>query len=215
VNIIDINNILFEILGYKVSLIELIGTVTGLISVYYAVKANVLTWSIGLINAAAFFILFYQVNLYSDMFLQVWFFIIGIYGWIKWKKIPAKKTISHLNYINHIILILLISCITILLGLFMANIHLIFPVQFSQPAAYPYFDSFTTISSIIAVNLMAEKKIESWVIWIVVDIICIFLYLSKGVFAVSIEYVLFFILALSGLINWIKLFKNEKRISLR
>jgi len=214
-DIISIHNVLFEVLGYQVSLIELIGTITGLICVWYSVRANVLTWPIGIINAAAFLILFYQVNLYSDMFLQVWFIIIGIYGWINWSKKDAKKTISRLDKNQITLVLFLVTAGTIFIGSYMSHIHEMLPQFFSQPAAYPYFDAFTTTASIIAVVLMAQKKIETWVLWISVDIVCIVLYILKGILFMSVEYFLFSMLATSGLITWIKFLKNEKRTSIR
>ena len=70
----DINTIAFEVIGYPVSYVELIGTLFGLISVYFASRANILTWPTGIINEFFLFILFFQVQLYADMFLQVYFF---------------------------------------------------------------------------------------------------------------------------------------------
>ena len=72
----DINNIAYEIIGYQISYVELIGTLFGLISVYLATKTNILTWATGIINELFLFILFFQVQLYADMFLQVFFFVV-------------------------------------------------------------------------------------------------------------------------------------------
>ena len=82
----DINNIAFEITGYQVSYLEMIGTSFGLLSVYFASRANILTWTTGIINELFLFILFFQVQLYADMFLQVYFFVVTLYGWYNWKQ---------------------------------------------------------------------------------------------------------------------------------
>jgi len=77
---LSIENICCTLLGYSLSYVELVGTVTGLVSVWLAARANILTWPVGIINVLAFFILFYQVRLYSDMALQVYFLATTIYG---------------------------------------------------------------------------------------------------------------------------------------
>jgi len=69
----DINNIAFTVLNYPISYVELIGTLFGFISVYLAAKANILTWSTGIINELFLFIMFFQIQLYADMFLQIYF----------------------------------------------------------------------------------------------------------------------------------------------
>jgi nicotinamide mononucleotide transporter len=82
---LEIGNIAFTVRGYPVSYVELIGTLSGLISVYFASKANILTRGTGIVNEVFLFILFFQVHLYADMFLQAYFFVVTIYGWRNWK----------------------------------------------------------------------------------------------------------------------------------
>src|SRR5690349_24874971 len=93
-NFFDIKNTAFEIIGYQISYVELIGTLFGFISVYFASKANILTWSTGIINELFLFILFFQIQLYADMFLQLYFFAVTIYGWRKWKINNTPKSIT-------------------------------------------------------------------------------------------------------------------------
>ena len=81
----DIASAAFTVIGYPISYVELIGTLFGLISVYFASRANILTWSTGIVNEVFLFILFFQVHLYADMFLQVYFFVLlyrhcGLHG---------------------------------------------------------------------------------------------------------------------------------------
>lgn len=85
-SIFDINNTLVTLLGYNLSYIECFGTLFGLLCVWLGAKENIWNWPVGLVNIILFFIIFYQVRLYSDMFLQVYFFCISIYGWVQWSK---------------------------------------------------------------------------------------------------------------------------------
>jgi len=194
------------------SYIEFIGTIAGLICVWLAAKSNILTWPIGLINIVCFFIIFYQINLYSDTILQVYFFFMSIYGWIYWKKNdPKSEMVSSLTQ-NSRWIYLIISIISILgLGFLMKNIHTLLPTAFPEAAAFPFPDAFTTVLSIIATILMAQKKWESWVLWIIVDIVCVFLYYLKGIKFISLEYFIFLGIASYGLYSWLKLYNNEKR----
>ena len=94
---------------------------------------------------------------------------------------------------------------SLLAGYFMQHVHELLPQFFPEPASFPYLDAFTTIMSFVATILMAHKKIECWYLWILVDIIGIWLYFQKGIVFVSVLYAIFLILATKGLINWNKL----------
>ncbi len=200
----NVNNIALEIIGYPISYIELIGTLFGLISVFYASRAKIITWPSGIINELFLFILFFQIQLYADMFLQVYFFIVTIYGWYKWNSNTIENKISKTSP-KYIILMSATTFIaSILFGILFANIHKIIPHLFPVKAAYPYTDSFVMVLSIIATFLLAKKKIENWYFWILVDFICVILYYRKQVYFLSLEYLIFLGLASYGLFNWKK-----------
>jgi nicotinamide mononucleotide transporter len=82
------------------------------------------------------------------------------------------------------------------------------PSIFSQPSAFPYADSFVTVMSIGATFLMIQKKVECWIIWIVVDAVATYMYFMKGIKFVGIEYLVFCFIAAFGLWNWIKEYKK-------
>ncbi len=200
----EINNIAFNCLGYPVSFVELIGTFFGLISVYYATRANILTWTTGLVNEVFLFILFYQVQLYADMFLQVYFLLVTLYGWYNWNKKSIENRIIKLNNRTKLLLLTVIILCSLISGIILSNIHLYLPTFFKIQAAYPYIDSFVMVSSVIATVLLAKKKIENWYLWITVNVICVILYYKKGIYFLSLEYFIFLGLASYGLYNWKK-----------
>jgi nicotinamide mononucleotide transporter len=204
----DINNIAFEIIGYQISYVELIGTLFGLLSVYFASRANILTWATGIINELFLFILFFQVQLYADMFLQVYFFIITLYGWYNWKQKPKKNSITSIEFKSKIWIVAAIILGTIISGFFFTNIHVYLPNYFKTEAAFPFADSFVMVLSIIATVLLAQKKIETWYLWIGVDIVCVFLFYKKGIAFLALEYFVFLGLATYGLLNWKKQLNN-------
>lgn len=209
----DIQHAAFELLGYPMSYLELFGTLTGLITVWLAARANILTWPTGLINNVAFFLLFHQVRLYSDMFLQVYFFIVSLYGWWNWRgtQSKARQLITLLTNRQRIVLGVVVIFAIGLLGYGMSGIHLYFPRPFPQPASYPYADAFTAVMSIVATMVMANKKLECWLCWILVDVVSIGLYAIKGIHLIALEYAVFLVICAVGLFQWIKLYSHANR----
>jgi nicotinamide mononucleotide transporter len=200
----QIENIAFHVMGYPLSHIELIGTLFGLICVYYAYKADILTWPTGIINELFMFILFYQVQLYADMFLQIYFLIVTIFGWYKWKSNTANVPITSAgkSAIKLIGLIMVLG--TVVVGYVMMHLHEWLPFYFKLPAAYPFADSFVMMGSILATVLLARKQVENWYLWIIVDVVCVVLYAIKGVYFLSLEYMIFLVISTFGLIRWQK-----------
>jgi len=208
-NFVHINNVAIEILGYPLSYVELIGTLFGLVSVIFASRSNILTWPTGIINELFLFLLFFQIQLYADMFLQVYFFIVTIYGWYSWKSSTRNFKVSYLNKSFRVYLISLVILGTFIAGYFFSNIHIYLPDYFKNPAAYPFCDSFVLIASMVATILLAKKKIETWFLWMTIDVVCVFIYCNKQIYFLSLEYIIFLGLAIYGLFNWRRLSSND------
>lgn len=209
-----IDNTWFSIWTYPVSYLEAAGTFFGIVSVYLAARASIHTWSTGIVNVLLFLLIYYQVQLYSDMLLQVYFLVMSIYGWLVWQQRKSKEyaTIRSLGKKQQVYLYLGIIISAVLLGLLIANIHQLFSQFFSKPAAYPLADAFTTVMSIMATVLLARKILQSWILWILVDLVSIMLYWHRGIYLVSLEYVLFLIIAIVGLLQWRKIYVDEQWI---
>jgi nicotinamide mononucleotide transporter len=202
-------SIFFTVLDYPMSYLEFFGTLAGAIAVFLSAKGNVWSWPIGIINVVLFFFLFYQVQLYPDMFLQVFFFVTNLMGWWRWKN-PRKEEenkkrelkISRMPF-NYWLLFSMIGLAgTIVFGAFAKSLSLFFPVLFSKPSAFPYADSFVTVMSIVATYLMVQKKVECWLIWILVDAVACYLYFSKSIKFVGLEYLVFCFIAAFGFWQW-------------
>lgn len=215
----DIDSIFFTALGYQMSYLEFFGTVAGGIAVWLSAKANIWSWPIGIINVVLFFFLFYQVQLYPDMFLQIFFFVTNLLGWWRWAHPKAgeedrKKElkVSFMQRKQFVLIVFIGLFGTYLFGTFAKNLHELFPTVFSLPSAFPYADSFVTVMSIVTTFLMIQKKVECWIIWIIVDIIATYLYFAKGIKFVGIEYLVFCFLASFGLWNWIQEYKLQRSV---
>jgi nicotinamide mononucleotide transporter len=211
----DVKETFFTVLGHPVSYVEFIGTILGLISVYLAARANIFTWPTGIANALFFLVIFYQIHLYSDMFLQMYFCGMGVYGWSTWKykaehRQSAIRTLSNTQRLR---LAAFIVGVTLLVGTLISQIHLLLPQIFDHPASYPYIDTFIAISSVLAVILLARRIFETWVLWVLVDITSIGLYSVKGVKLIALEFVIFLALAVLGVLSWYRLWKKEELVT--
>jgi nicotinamide mononucleotide transporter len=211
----DINNTFFTALGYTMSYLEFFGTIAGALAVWLSARGNIWGWPIGIINIVLFFFLFYQVQLYPDMFLQVFFFITNLIGWWRWahpnsleQNVRRELKVSFMP-VWSLILLLAIGLIgTLIVGSFADNLHIHFPRLFNQPSAFPYADSFVTVMSVVATYLMVQKKAECWIVWMVVDVVATYLYFSKGIKFVALEYLVFCFIALFGFTVWVREHRN-------
>jgi len=200
----DIHTILFELWGYRMSLLELLAVLTGLAAVWFAARANITTWLFAMVNAVLFFILFYQVNLYSAMALQVFFFCNAIYGWYNWsrKKTNGDEPVTLLSHKQRVYWMAAIIIFAIALGTVMSRIHLWLPELFPVKATFVYTDAMIAVMSIAASVLMAKLKFENWILWVLINVMSIAMYAMRGVMLVSIQYVIFLAMAIYGLIEW-------------
>lgn len=208
-NIFETNNIAFQIWDYPISYVELIATLFGLVSIYFATRANILTWGTGIVNEIFLCILFFQVQLYADMFLQIYFFVVTIYGWYTWNSKTVETKISVISFRNKMFIAVIVLIGTLISGFLFSKIHLYLPAYFKVKASYPFTDSLVLVSSIAATILLAKKKFENWYLWISIDLVCVVLYFKKGVYFLSLEYLIFLGLATYGLFNWKKQLSND------
>jgi nicotinamide mononucleotide transporter len=205
----DINHIFITVLNYPISYLEFFATVTGFVAVWLSARANIWSWPIGLVNVTLFFFLVFQVQLYPDMFLQIFFFVTNLMGWWRWKHPregeedrKQELRVSWMPLRTLIIYSLLTLFITVLSGFFASNLHEMFSKVFNKPSAFPFLDSFVMVTSILATYLMVQKKVECWIAWLIADLVATFLYYSKGIHFVALEYFIFCLITIFGFIRW-------------
>ena len=210
----SVNNVAFRLIGYPMSYIELLGTILYLWSVWLISKREILTWPVGIVSVLLYMALFYQIRLYSDALEQVYYLFVSVYGWWRWSTPqPDTGKVLHVRYCpdrKFLLAAVVTIVLAIALGTVMSRVHLLFPTIFQQPASYPYLDAITTVMSFTAMGLMAQKCIESWYYWIIVDIIGIGLYYAKEVKFISLLYVILLFMAINGLVSWRKAAKMRK-----
>lgn len=195
-------SIAFTLLDYPVSYLEFVACLFGLLSVFLAIKENILTWPTGIVNEIGFFILFYQVHLYADMLLQCVFFVVTLYGWRHWHKGRDVAQLHSLGTRRFLILAVIILVTTIGLAMLISQFHTLMPSLFPAPAAHPFIDSLIAVTSVAAITLLAIKAVESWLLWIFVDFLSIGLFIAQDIYVVAGQYALFLVMASAGFYRW-------------
>jgi nicotinamide mononucleotide transporter len=229
-HLLSINTVLYHFnlgVGYSLSYIEAIGTVFGLLCIWYASKEKIFNFYFGLINVTLFAIIFYQIQLYANLLLQIFFFVMNLYGLYAWGKSTSSDDGLKIRWLSKLQLILTIIASLIAIGI-LANfinpffntltliavklMQLVIPsiaMPALQPDTYPLMDAAVTILSIVAMVQMTRKLVENWIVWVIIDLISIVLYAKQGVYFMALEYVLLTAIALNGCIAWIKTTQSQ------
>lgn len=193
------------------SWIEIVAASLGLVSVWYAKKANILTYPSGIVSVLLYVYICFKAQLYADMGINAYYFVFSVYGWIIWSRKDENKEELPVTYsgrktwiISILVFLVSLVIIQILLRIFKAN-DVVYWSTF-----VPYTDTFTTAVAIVGMWLMAIKKVENWIFWILTDVVSVPLYLYKGLVFTSFQYFVFLILAVLGYIEWRKLANEQK-----
>lgn len=180
---------------------EIIAAGLGFIAIFLQIKQNVWYWLVSIIMVSMYIYIYIDAKLYADMSLQVYYLIISFYGWYMWlygEKLNDHKTQLSVSTISQNLLVILTS-ISIVLFFIIAWILLHF-----TNSDLPYWDSFTTSLSFVATWMLARKKIENWLIWIVVDAVSVGIYLYKELYPTAVLFLFLTLLAFVGYSKWKK-----------
>jgi nicotinamide mononucleotide transporter len=180
------------------SLIELVAVFFGLLSVFYSMKVNILVFPTGIISVLIYVYITWTVGLYADMFINWVYFVMSVYGWYNWLRPSAGKPQLPVTYssvrINQIALLT-----TVVSFIIMQYI-----LRRFTDSTVPYIDAFTTAVFITGMWLMALKKVENWIYWIVGNVVSVPLYFHKQLVFTSFQFFVFLILAVIGFMRWRK-----------
>lgn len=187
---------MLTLLGQPVSALELVAFVTGLLSVWLTQRMHIANWPVGLVNVACFSVLFLEARLYADALLQVAFFLLGIYGWWSWSRgrragaeLPATRATQRELVA---VLVLGVACTW--------GVRQVLLAWTDSPAPLP--DATILVLSLLATWLQALRRIESWLLWITVDLVSIPLYHSRGLPLTALLFFIFLLLCIAGLVSW-------------
>ena len=189
--------------------LELIAVFFGLLSVWFSKNNNVLVYPTGIINTSIFVYLLVKWELLGDMIINVYYFLMSIYGWYYWTRKSHNHEYTPITKIKEadikIILIIIISS-----TLFVSYLYSFFD---KWSGLVSYIDILTTAIFFVGMWLMARRKIESWFFWILGDVISVPLYFVKGLAFSSFQYLIFTLIAVAGYYKWKSIYNNKKRIA--
>ncbi|ERM83767.1 nicotinamide mononucleotide transporter [Rhodonellum psychrophilum GCM71 = DSM 17998] len=175
----------------------------GISSVFYSIKKKILVFPTGMISTLIYVYICLKFKLYADMGINAYYFGMSIYGWYLWSRPQNGKEELKVTWLDKggiIRSVLLLLGSYLLLYLVLANF---------TDSDVPYWDSFTTSTAFVGMWLMAKKKVENWIAWIITDIASVPLYLYKGLLLTSFQFLFFTVLAIIGLVSWIKATKTD------
>lgn len=209
---------------------EMIAVITGIASVLFARRENILVYPVGIISVLLYVYICLEVKLYADSLINFYYFLVSIYGWYYWKRGGAEQRrdayregesmdsvylheeresqkgeeaeISWNSLMENLRLLFLTICIAVASGYILDRF---------TDSNVPYWDGSTTAIFCVAMWLMARKKIENWIFWLIGDAMSIPLYLYKHLCFSSLQYLVFTILAMAGYLEWYR--RVQKKIT--
>jgi nicotinamide mononucleotide transporter len=192
-----LNQAAFWLWGAQVTWAELFGDITGALCVWLLARQHLLNWPLGLINNVLWCVLFWHSKLYADSLLQTIFFALGAYGWWTWvyggtgahNSLPVRRT-TRREWIG----------LTILTVVATAGFSAFLASYTDSPA--PLRDASILTLSVAATYGQTQKAIESWWIWILVDVVSVPLYISRHLYPTAALYVVFGLMCVAGLRSW-------------
>lgn len=186
-------------------LLEAIAFVFGIASVWYAKNENILVYPTGLVATIITVYLLYKAEYFGDMMMNFYYSVMSIFGWWNWSRKKNDKVIVPISRTNlkekliGVALVILTMIVTYIVYRYFGN----------EIKTENYIDIFTSGIFFTAMWYMATKKIENWTLWIFADIITIPLYAYRGLGMLSLQYLIFTILAIQGYLAWKKSFNNN------
>ncbi|SEL11259.1 nicotinamide mononucleotide transporter [Colwellia chukchiensis] len=201
----------FDLVAYFSALatLELIAVVASLLYVLLAAKGSVLCWLAAIVSTILYTIIFYDVYLWMDSLLQVYYLLMALYGWLCWSKYKDSASLdakplaySYWTIRQHTLCICILALLSIALGWLMANY---------TPTDFPYLDSATTLFAVFATYLLTQKVVENWLYFVVIDLVSIYLYIEKGLLPTAALFCCYVVLALYGYFQWRTLYRLQFR----
>jgi nicotinamide mononucleotide transporter len=180
------------------SALEWVAVVLAIIYLVLAVKENLWCWPAAFVSTSIYIFLFFDVNLYMESLLNLYYLLMAVYGWQQWQQKSngkQQKAILIWPVKKHLILISLIGLVVII-SAYLLNHY--------TDQDFALIDSFTTWFAVLATYMVTQKILENWLYWIVIDSVSIYLYVSKGFALTAVLFFSYIILAIIGWKTWKK-----------
>ena len=197
-----INTIAHQLL--QNSLLELAAVIFAVAYLVLAVRENSLCWYAAGISTLIFLFIFWDVKLYMESGLQIYYLGMAFYGWYQWRganRETASLRVSKWRAKQHVIALALIATLTFISGSLLNS---------GTDANLPYLDSFTTWASVVTTFMVARKILENWFYWLVIDSVSIYLYLDRELYFTSLLFAIYIVIIFFGWFAWNRSYRQRE-----
>jgi nicotinamide mononucleotide transporter len=180
---------------------EMVAVLFAVLYLVLAIRQNILCWYCAGISTAIFVYVYYGANLYMESLLNVFYFAMAIYGWHSWRSGGSDDDAMRVSIwpaARHALAISVIIIVSAVSGAWLSAY---------TDAALPYIDSATTFAAIWATFLVTRKVLENWWYWLVIDVVSVFIYWSRGLELTAILFLFYVVLIPVGLLSWTRSYR--------
>lgn len=182
-------------------LIEIAGFTIGLLYLWWEYHANPKMWIASVIMPAISMWIYFSKGLYADFSINIYYLLIAVYGYVRWTRGSADKDKNIGVPITHITFRAALGCLVVF-SLLWTGFY--FGLTSLTDSNVPLGDSFTTALSIVAMWMLARKYAEQWLAWMLVDLVCVYLYIYKGIYFYGTLYSIYTVIAVLGYQKWLR-----------
>jgi nicotinamide mononucleotide transporter len=182
--------------------IEITAVIFAILYLALAVKQNILCWVAGIISAVLYFFIMRKAGLYMEANLQIYYVVMGFYGWSQWRKSASNQKIFVVNTWSksqHLVSISIILVLSLLSGLVLKSY---------TDAALPFFDALVTWGAVVATYMVAKQLLENWIYWLVIDSISIVLFIARDLWLTAFLFLVYIVIIYFGYQSWSKIRNN-------
>ena len=187
------------------SLLELTAVVFAIVYLVLAVRENILCWFAAGISTLIFLYIFWDVKLYMESGLQVYYLGMAVFGWYQWRLANDGSTslqVSMWSMREHLLALVLIALLTFTSGYLLHS---------GTDARLPYLDSLTTWGSVVTTFMVVRKVLENWIYWLVIDSISIYLYIDRELYFTAILFAVYIVIIFFGWLTWSKRYQPNMK----
>ena len=177
---------------------EVPAVVLAILYLVLAARENIWCWGAAFVSTAIYIYVFFDVNLFLESALQIYYLAMAVYGWYQWRQ-PTDQSatlpISTWSLKKHVVVIAVTGAIVVTSGYLLSK---------NTEAALPYVDAFTTWYAVVTTYMVTKKILENWVYWFVIDSVSVYLYYSRGLYLTALLFIAYLVIIVFGYLKWKK-----------
>ncbi|MFT4812107.1 MAG: nicotinamide mononucleotide transporter [Marinoscillum sp.] len=193
------------------SIWEVVAVILGVAYLVLAMRQNILCWYAALGSTAIFSWLFWDVSLVMESGLNVYYLIMAVYGWWVWRGNAEQNQVNSSEMIKAVEIKSwsLSRHALIIVGIVLISLATGYGLEKNTSAALPYLDSFTTWGAVVTTYMVAQKVLENWLYWLVIDTVAIYLYIDRELYLTALLMAIYVVLAVLGWFMWLKEYRQQ------